>query len=276
PPLSCAPHKNEAKDLTLIDQKDWASAELWFNRIQPLLLTPRTADMVKAIAREAGVHPATVYRKLALYEQSGRVSDLTPAKPNGGKGQSRLLPEAEAIVGSLVKEVYLSQQKRSIKKTNDEIRRSFAKTTNNLACDFLLGDRSQDLPFWYLRVVREHLDRGAHKVSDQEIVSIVDYVRHGGDQPTTEELRPFISREVLKRARRAGLIKRKEYLGLCPHCHATKRQFKSGLSAHRTQQFRCGECRRVYQLDYQTGRTRPRHAPTSWQLSPHDCQVASV
>ena len=116
--------KTEAKDLTLIEQKDWASAEQWFSRIQPLLLTPRTTDMVKAVAQEAGVHPATVYRKIALYEQSGRVSELTPVKPNGGKGQSRLPPEAEAIVGSLVKEVYLSKQKRSIKKTNDAIRRS--------------------------------------------------------------------------------------------------------------------------------------------------------
>ncbi|MFN2532531.1 MAG: TnsA endonuclease N-terminal domain-containing protein, partial [Pyrinomonadaceae bacterium] len=94
-PSASFSQKSEAKDLTLIEQKDWASAELWFNRIQPLLITTRTTDMVKTIAQEAGVHPATVYRKIALYEQSGRVSDLTPVKPNGGKGQSRLPPEPE-------------------------------------------------------------------------------------------------------------------------------------------------------------------------------------
>jgi len=126
PPQPSVSQKTETKDLTLIEQKDWASAELWFSRIEPLLFLPRTAEMVEAVAHEAGVHPATVYRKIAIYEQSGRVSDLTPTKPNGGKGQSRLAPEAEAIVGSLVKEVYLNRQKRSIKKTNDEIRRSFA------------------------------------------------------------------------------------------------------------------------------------------------------
>ncbi len=126
PPQPSVSQKTETKDLTLIEQKDWASAELWFRRIQPLLFAPRTAEMLKAVAQEAGVHPATVYRKIALYEQSGRVSDLTPTKPNGGKGQSRLGPEAEAIVGSLVKEVYLNKQRRSIKKTADEIRRSFA------------------------------------------------------------------------------------------------------------------------------------------------------
>jgi putative transposase len=125
PPQSFIPQKSEAKDLTLIEQRDWASAELWFSRISPLLFTPRTTDMVKAVAHEAGVHPATVYRKIALYEQSGRVSELTPIKPNGDKGHSRLAPEAEVILGSLVKEVYLNKQRRSIKKTADEIRRNF-------------------------------------------------------------------------------------------------------------------------------------------------------
>ncbi len=147
---------------------------------------------------------------------------------------------------------------------------------NNLASHFLIGDHKKDLPFWYLRVVREHLNKSAHKVSDEEIISIVNYVRNGGDQPATEALRPFISPGVCTRARRAGLIKRKEYLGFCPHCHATKRQFKGGLSAHGTQQYRCGKCRRVYQQDYQSGRTRPRLSPPSFQHSKHDSRSASV
>ena len=119
------PEKAAAKDLALIEHKDWTTAELWFSRIHPLLSGRRTDEMVRAVAQEAGVHRTTVYRKLALYEQSGRVSDLTPTKPRGGKGQSRLAPEADAIVGSLLKEVYLNKQKRSIKKTADEISRSF-------------------------------------------------------------------------------------------------------------------------------------------------------
>ncbi len=136
--------------------------------------------------------------------------------------------------------------------------------TNKLSSHFLIGDKKR-LPFWYWRVVRDHLTRGAYKVSDDEIISIANYVRNSGDQPTNEELRPFISQNVVKRARSVGIIKRKEYLGLCPQCRATNRQFKSGLSSHGTQQFRCGHCRRVYQLDYQTGRTRPRLSQFSAQ-----------
>ncbi len=120
------PEKTAAKDLALIEQKDWTTAELWFSRIHPLLTGRRTDEMVRAVAQEAGVHRTTVYRKLARYEQSSRVSELTPTKPTGGKGQSRLAPEAEAIVDSLLKEVYLNKQKRSFKKTADEISRSFA------------------------------------------------------------------------------------------------------------------------------------------------------
>jgi putative transposase len=120
-----APEKTAVKDLALIEQKDWTTAELRFSRIYPLLSGRRTDEMVRAVAQEAGVHRTTVYRKLARYEQTSRVSELTLTKPTGGKGQSRLAPEAEAIVDSLLKEVYLNRQKRSIKKTADEISRSF-------------------------------------------------------------------------------------------------------------------------------------------------------
>ncbi len=127
PPLQpSVPQQTEAKDLALIEQKDWATAELWFSRIYPLVSGRRTDQMVRTVAKEAGVHRTTVYRKLALYEQSCRVSDLAPTKPSGGKGQSRLAPEAEAVIDSVVKEIYLNRQRRSIKKTTDEIRRSFA------------------------------------------------------------------------------------------------------------------------------------------------------
>lgn len=78
---------------------------------------------------------------------------------------------------------------------------AFAKPTIWPATSYWVTGRS---PFWYRRVVREHLNRAAHKVSDEEIISIVEYVRKGGDQPTTEQLRSFLSSEVLKRGRTAG------------------------------------------------------------------------
>ncbi len=129
---------------------------------------------------------------------------------------------------------------------------------NKLASHFLIGDKKR-LPFWYWCVVREHLTKSARKVSDQEIISIVHYARKEGGQTPAPELNQFLSTHIIKRARRAGLFEAKEkrHPGLCRHCQATQRQIKSGFSRHGTQQFRCGECGRIYQQDYQTGRKRP-------------------
>jgi hypothetical protein len=123
---------------------------------------------------------------------------------------------------------------------------------NKLASHFLIGDKKR-LPFWYWRVVREHLTKSARKVSNEEIISTVSYVRKEDGQPSAPELNQFLSRHIIKRARRAGFIqaKEKQHPGLCRHCQAAQRQIKSGFSRHGTQQFRCGECGRIYQQDYQ-------------------------
>jgi putative transposase len=120
--------KTAGKDLALIEEKDWTMAEQWFSRLYPLLSGRRTDEMVRAVAKEAGVHRTTIYRKLSLYEQGGRVSDLIPTKSSGGKGHNRLAPEVEAIIASVLREFYLTKQKRSIKCAVDEIRRIFAST----------------------------------------------------------------------------------------------------------------------------------------------------
>jgi putative transposase len=120
--------KNVAKDLALIDDKDWTTAEQWFSRLYPLLSGRRTDEMVRAVAKEAGVHRTTIYRKLALYEQGGRVSDLIPTQSSGGRGHNRLTAEVEVIIDSVLRDHYLTKQKRSIKCTVDEIRRIFART----------------------------------------------------------------------------------------------------------------------------------------------------
>jgi uncharacterized protein with PIN domain len=135
---------------------------------------------------------------------------------------------------------------------------------NKLSSHFLIGDTKR-LPFWYWRVVREHLTKSAPKVSDQEIISIANYAHKESGQQPAPELNQFLSQHIIKRAQRAGLFtaKKKQHPGLCPYCQATQRQIKSGLSRHGTQQFRCKECGRIYQQDYETGRIRP----SSIQLS---------
>jgi putative transposase len=76
--------------------------------------------MVKAVALYMGIGLSSLYRKIDLYERTGLVSELIPRRSSGGRGRSRLTPEAEAVIASAIDEVYLSKQKRSIKKTADE------------------------------------------------------------------------------------------------------------------------------------------------------------
>lgn len=118
--------KAQDRDLSIIKAEDWENAELWFKRIHPLLSTThRTYEMIEEVAKDAGVHASTVYRKLAVYEQTGRVSALCPSKPDGGKGKSRIAPEAETILQNSIRGFYLNKQKPSIKKTIDEVERKF-------------------------------------------------------------------------------------------------------------------------------------------------------
>src|ERR1051325_446423 len=118
--------KVQNKDLSIIKTEDRENAELWFKRIRPLLSTTRrTYEMIEEVAKGAGVHVSTVYRKLAMYEQTGRVSALCPSKPDGGKGKSRIASEAETILQNTIRDFYLNKQKPSIRRTIDEVERRF-------------------------------------------------------------------------------------------------------------------------------------------------------
>jgi putative transposase len=122
---SAANGKVEAKEVALIDQEAWAAAERCLDQIRPLLFVRRTSEMVKSVALEMGIGLSSLYRKIDLYERTGLVSELIPRRSGGGRGRSRLMPEAEAVIASTIDEVYLSKQKRSIKKTADEISMRF-------------------------------------------------------------------------------------------------------------------------------------------------------
>lgn len=104
--------------LTLISDKEWQEAVKWFKIIEPLLdVTRRTQPMIAEAARAAHVGTSTLYKKIAKYEETGRVSSLISAKSSGGKGKSRISQEVEAILNATIKEVYLHKQKRSLEKT---------------------------------------------------------------------------------------------------------------------------------------------------------------
>lgn len=118
-----SPPKGEA-DLVMAADALWRIAQIRFNAIRPLLATPDySRTQVVECARIANVNVSTIYRWLQRYQQSGRVAALMPSERSGGRGQSRLSSEVEAIVQTTIEEVYLSKQKPSVQHTCREVLR---------------------------------------------------------------------------------------------------------------------------------------------------------
>lgn len=137
--------------------------------------------------------------------------------------------------------------------------------TNKLGSHLLIRSK-RPVPFWYWRVVREHLTKPPRSLSREEVLSIANYLRGGSGELSRQELHRFLSDYSIQRAELAGLIeikRRGDYPSECPYCRATERQFKGGFSHKGIQLFRCGRCCRKYpRPDYPSvtpGTTRKRH-----------------
>jgi putative transposase len=112
------------RELVLVPDEDWQEAQRRFSIIRPLLGVPRrSSEAVAEAARQADVHPITLYRWIKIYEQTERVSSLIPVKRDGGRGRSRLTPEVEKILNATIEDHYLKKQKRSIQSTCKEVER---------------------------------------------------------------------------------------------------------------------------------------------------------
>lgn len=111
-----------AIELTSIEDPAWEEARRRMHLIRPLLEHPRRRrEDVERVAIEAGVHAATIYRWLNLYEAIGKLSALLPSKPSGGKGKGRLSDVVELIIAQTIDDFYLQKQQRSIQATCDEV-----------------------------------------------------------------------------------------------------------------------------------------------------------
>jgi putative transposase len=112
------------QELVLVPDADWHEAQRRFSIIRPLLnLSRRPAELVAKAAREAGVHPITIYRWITTYERTERVSALITTKRDGGRGRSRLNPAVEKILNQTIEDHYISKQKRSVQSTCQEVKR---------------------------------------------------------------------------------------------------------------------------------------------------------
>lgn len=127
PPAPGAPATGDgagAIDLMGVSEAHWAEAQRRYAAINHLLdPKERTDAAVHAAAEQAGVHWTTIYRWLAAFDPSGRVSALVPGHSSGGRGRSRLPPETERVLHEVINEYFLTTQKPPVQEACNEVLR---------------------------------------------------------------------------------------------------------------------------------------------------------
>ncbi|WP_050480114.1 helix-turn-helix domain-containing protein [Herbaspirillum rhizosphaerae] len=161
-------------DLLETDPQDWLIAEQRRDFIEPLLERQELASEVATrIVVETGVSRATLYRWVQAFRNTGLLSSLLPTKRSGGRGRGRLSKEVEGIIKDCIENYYLTDQKRSVAATAEEVRRLCSNAGLALPHPLTVRKRIE----WLTdreRVARREGPRVAEQHFDPNISSIPD------------------------------------------------------------------------------------------------------
>lgn len=108
-----------------IPDEDWKRAQERFEIIRPILETDpsqRSRDLVERRASESGHHASSLYRWMAAYQATRKITSLM-LKGSKDKGSYKLAPEVEVILQDTIEDFYLTTQRRSIQSTGQEVMR---------------------------------------------------------------------------------------------------------------------------------------------------------
>jgi putative transposase len=108
------------RDVAQFTKEEWDKAKEKFDIIRPFLNDRLSTEEKKAIAKAVNKDLGTLYRWLKRFNETGTMSSLIP-DVRGGKGQSRLNKDVNAIINSAIEEEYLTEQRKSISKTYEKI-----------------------------------------------------------------------------------------------------------------------------------------------------------
>lgn len=107
-------------DISKIPQDQIEEAEKKLEAITPVL-NSRSRKEIEARANEVGVSHVTLYAWLKQYRSTGLLTSLVRRSGRGGPNKSRLLPEVDEIINSVIEEFYLTSLKPNTKKTHERI-----------------------------------------------------------------------------------------------------------------------------------------------------------
>jgi len=117
--------QNSSKEhlaVSKVSEEHWKEANEKFKIIEPLLKQTKTILDVENAAKKAGVHSATIYRWIEQYESTFSIESLLPNTSSGGRGQSRLTDEQEALIKKVIEEHYINKQRKSVSKVHRELK----------------------------------------------------------------------------------------------------------------------------------------------------------
>lgn len=111
-------------DLNQFSEAEWTIAQKRLAIIKPFIENPlRTRADAIAEAGKHGLHVATFYRWVHLFESSGQTSSLIPDKRGRKRGTRLLSPEQEAAIQAAIEDKYLNKERGSAQETVEEAQR---------------------------------------------------------------------------------------------------------------------------------------------------------
>lgn len=111
-------------DLKGYSDKAWSAALKRYSIIKTFIENPsRTRADAVAEANKHGVHVATFYRWVYLFESSGQTSALVPDNVGRKRGTRHLSPEQEAAIRAAIEDKYLNKERGTAQNVVDEVQR---------------------------------------------------------------------------------------------------------------------------------------------------------
>ena len=112
-------------DISRIDEKTWAIGKQRVKIIASLAQSKICSrEMVQDAASKLKLSTRYVYKLIHNYRQShGLMTSITPQKPNGGRGKTRLSKQQEELIDQVIDKFYLNSQKLSPAKIVEEIKK---------------------------------------------------------------------------------------------------------------------------------------------------------
>jgi transposase-like protein len=111
--------------------------------------------------------------------------------------------------------------------------------------------RDSETPYWLFRVIKDHLTscKYVHVVTDQEIRSVIGYLKGKGIEPTYTNLCKYIHKNAVYAFLSKNNLVWQTVRQKCPCCRREAVQVRSRLNSDGRRLYKCQSCKRLHLYD---------------------------